>query len=198
MELEKTLLETITKKQNYKASFAEIVNGFEDKLEKFNPIENCFNIEEYFGKGGIVTVREKLINDGIIDKTWLREYLTKSGKKKFDFKGLYVYVYDKTPIYVGISKGVIGRTIQHLKGQSHNTSTLAFNIGLIRYEIQKGEKYIGHRKKFDFNADVTPAKKFLSQQKVAFLPIDNDEEMYLFEIYCAMNLQCWLNKFETH
>lgn len=199
MELEKNLLETITKKQVYKASFAEIVSGFEIKLENFNPVKNCFEIEKYFGgKGGIVTARKKLIDDGIIDKSCLREYQTKAGKVKLDFKGLYVYLHEETPIYVGISKGIIGRTLQHLKGHSHNTSTLAFNIGLIRYEIQNGEKYIGHRKKFDFKVDVTPAKQFLLKQKIAFLPIANDEEMYLFEIYCAMNLQCWLNKFETH
>lgn len=199
MEFEKNLLDTITKKQIYKASFTEIVSNFEKKLKEFNPIENCFEMEKYFGvKGGIVTIRKKLIDDGIINKNWLLEYKTKGGKTKLDFKGLYIYIYDDVPFYVGISKGVIGRTLQHLRGHSHNTSTLAFNIGLLGYEIRNGKKYIGNRKQFDFKSDVTPAKQFLLKQKIAFLPIPSDEEMYLFEIYCAMNLQCCLNKFATH
>lgn len=199
MKLEQTLLKTITQKQVYQESFSNLVKHFEKKLSDFNPVENCFEIDKYFsGKIGQVSVTKRLLEDKIIDKNWLREYTTKQGKIKTDFKGLYVFVHNNTPIYVGISKGVIGRTLQHLKGHSHNTSTLAYNIGLIRYEIQRGEKYIGQRKQFDFKADVAPAKEFLMKQKIAYLPISNDEEMYLFEIYCAMNLQCWLNKFETH
>ncbi|MDP3244250.1 MAG: hypothetical protein Q8M83_01185 [bacterium] len=198
MKLETTLLKTITKKQVYKNSFSDLVATFEKKLLDFNPVAKAFEIEKYFLNSGQVTVTKKLISDNIVSKDWLREYTTKKGKKKIDFKGLYIFMHDKTPIYVGISKGVIGRTLQHVKGHSHNTSTLAYNIGLVRYEIMKGEKYIGGRKEFDFKADVTPAKDFLIKQKIAFLPIDNDEELYLFEIYCAMQLQCWLNKFETH
>lgn len=86
------------------------------------------------------------------------------GETKKDFQGIYVFVHDRTPFYIGISKGVIGRIIQHTKGHSHHTSTLAYNIGLIRYEIEKGHKYIGGRKEFDFKADVAPAKEFLLKQ----------------------------------
>jgi hypothetical protein len=75
---------------------------------------------------------------------------------------------------------------------------LAYNIGLIRHQILNGEEYTGRRKEFDFNNNVTPAKDFLFKQKIAFLPIENSEELYLFEIFCAMKLGCWLNKFETH
>lgn len=198
MKLEKTLLKTITKKKVYKNSFSGLVATFEKKILDFNPVDNAIEIKKYFQYSGQATVTKKLISDNIISKDWLRDYPTKNGKKKNDFRGLYIFIHDKTPIYVGISKGVIGRTLQHVKGHSHNTLTLAYNIGLVRYEILKGEKYIGGRKDFDFKADVTPAKDFLMKQKIAFLPIDNDEELYLFEIYCAMQFQCWLNKFETH
>ena len=199
MQLEEALIKKITGGKIYETSFNHMISGFETKFEKFNPITNCFEIKKYFGeKGGIATARKKLIENGIIKESWLREYSTKAGNVKLDFKGLYVYIYEDTPIYVGISKGVIGRTLQHLKGHSHNTSTLAFNISLIRYEIQNGEPYSGHRKKFDFKTDVTPSKQFLLKQKIAFIPIENDVELYLFEIFCAMKLQCLLNKFETH
>lgn len=128
----------------------------------------------------------------------MRDYKTKKGKVKKDFKGLYVFLNGDIPFYVGISKGVIGRIQQHLKGHSHNQSTLAYNIGLVRYQLMKGETYSGGRKHFDFKADVSPAKEFLLGQSLALLPMESDEEMYLFEIYCAMSLQCYLNKFETH
>lgn len=197
--LETQLLKLIIQKQVYKTSFKDLVASFETKLAQFDPPSRSFELKNYFlGKEGQVGITRHLLADRLIEEKWLRQYETKKGKVKKDFKGLYVFLHGDTPFYVGISKGVIGRIQQHLKGHSHNQSTLAYNIGLLRYEILKGEKYAGGRKHFDFKADVTPAKEFLLKQRLAFLPIENDEEMYLFEIYCAMSLQCWLNKFETH
>ena len=198
MKLEHTLLDTLLKKQDYKKSFFEIVNNFEGKLASFDPINNCIEIEKYFSAGnGLVSIRKKLLADNVFKSEDIYSYKTKDGKSKTDVKGIYVFVYGNEPIYVGISRGIINRTLQHLRGKSHHTSTLAYNIGLIRHQILNGEEYTGRRKEFDFN-NVTPAKDFLIKQKIAFLPIENSEELYLFEIFCAMKLGCWLNKFETH
>lgn len=201
MKLESTLLETLLQKQDYGKSFSSIVNKFEDKLASFDPVNNCIEIEKYFipsAGNGLVAIRKKLLTDNIFKSEDIYTYKTKGEKNKTDVKELYVFVHENEPIYVGISRGLIHRTLQHLRGKSHNTSTLAYNIGLIRHEILQGEKYTGRRKEFDFSSNVTPAKDFLFKQKIAFLPIENSEELYLFEIFCAMRLGCWLNKFETH
>ncbi len=198
-EVEEKLIKIIRQKRKRTKTFSEIINDFENKYIKHDPSKNCFEIEKYFGNGaGHVSATKKLIADKKIMSDWLREYKTKKGKIKKDFKGVYVFLHDDMPIYVGISKGVIGRIFQHLKGHNHNTSTLAYNIGLIRYSIINGEDYSGGRKEFNFKAEVEPIKQFLIKQKLAFIPIENDEELYLFEVFVAMHLQCWLNKFETH
>ena len=199
MKLESTLLETLLQKQDYRKSFATIVDDFEEKLANFDPVNNCVEIEKYFSTGnGLASIRKRLLADNVFKSEDIYTYKTKGGKNKTDVKGLYVFVHGNEPIYVGISRGIIHRTLQHLRGKSHNTSTLAYNIGLIRHQILNGEEYTGRRKEFDFNNNVTPAKDFLFKQKIAFLPIENNEELYLFEIFCAMKLGCWLNKFETH
>lgn len=201
INLEHTLLETLLQKPVYKKSFSDIVNNFEDKLASFDPVNNCVEIEKYFNTSagnGMASILKKLLTDNVFKSEDICTYKTKGGKNKTDVKGLYVFVHGNEPIYVGISRGIIYRTLQHLRGKSHNTSTLAFNIGLIRHQIFQGEEYTGVRKDFDYNNNVTPAKDFLFKQKIAFLPIENSEELYLFEIFCAMKLGCWLNKFETH
>jgi len=191
--------ELICQKRRYDKSFDKIVNCFKEKLTAFDPVENSFEIEEYFGEGkGQVTSTNLLIKNEMIKSDWLREYKTKKGKIKKDFKGLYVFIHNNKPFYVGISKGVIGRIIQHVKGHNHNTSTLAYKIGLIRFELMNGYEYNGERKKLNFESEVEPVKAFLLKQKLSFIPIDNDEELTLFEIYCSMQLQTWLNTFETH
>lgn len=181
----------------YKRTFSDLIAEFEAKFLAFNPIENCFEIEQYFAKGK-ADAKKKLIADGVLNKEWLRNYETRNGKVKNDFQGLYVFLNHETPFYVGISKGVIGRIDQHLKGRSHHTSTLAYNIGIIRHELMTGTKYSGTRRAFDFTTCVEPAKEFLRKRKLAWLPIENAEELYLFEIFCSMKFQCWLNRFETH
>ncbi|MBI3512277.1 MAG: GIY-YIG nuclease family protein [Bacteroidetes bacterium] len=198
-ELETKILTTIKAKRTFQKSFSDLVKDFEIKFANFDPTANCFEIGNYFGaRIGQVAATKKLIADGKIKSEWLREYETKSGKTKNDFIGLYVFLNDNCPFYVGISKGVIGRIFQHTKGHNHNTSTLAYNIGLIRYELLTGQKHLGDRKELNFKTEVEPVKEFLLRQKIALLPIDNHEELYLFEIFCSMKLQTFLNKFETH
>ena len=198
-DIEKRILEIITTKRTYKEPFDKIISGFNDKFSNLNLTTNNIEIVDYFNEGsGLVTARKNLLANDKIQKDWLREYKTEKGKLKIDFKGLYVFLHDNTPFYVGISKGVIGRILQHVKGHNHNSSTLAYNIGLIRYELLNGKKHDGSRDELNFKTEVEPVKKFLSKQKVVWLHIDNDEELYLFEVYCAMRLKTILNKFETH
>ena len=198
-ELEIQILEEIRGRRDFTKSFSDLVNSFETKFNNFDPVSNSFEIGKYFGSGiGQVAATKKLIADGKIKSEWLRNYQTKKGKTKNDFMGLYVFVNDDLPFYVGISKGVIGRIFQHIKGHSHNTSTLAYNIGLIRFKLLTGQQHMGSRKELNFRSEVHPVKEFLLKQKIALLPIDNHEELYLFEIFCSMKLQTVLNKFETH
>ena len=198
-EIEKAILKKIKVKRTIPKTFSELVDSFESKFSNFDYHANCFPINDYFGTGsGQALATSKLIADKRIEQNWLREYQTKEGNTKIDFMGLYFFLNDKTPFYVGISKGVIGRILQHIKGHNHNTSTLAYNIGLLRYELMNGEKHSGIRKELDFKNEVGPVKKFLLNQQIAFLHIDNYEELYLFEIYCSMRLRTILNTFETH
>ncbi len=198
-ELEKVILKVIRQSRKYDKTFEEIICNLDKRFKSLNSKQNTFNVEDYFGLNkGEKTAKKLLVKDGIIKEDWLRTYLTKDGTEKIDFRGLYVFFVDSTPFYVGISKGVIGRILQHLKGKSHYTSTLAFKIGLIVYEFRNGHQYVGKRKQFDFKNFVEPAKTFLMKQKVALFNIDNVEELAIFEIFCSIKLGTWLNDFETH
>ena len=198
-QLEQKIIDKIVEKRTFPFTFHELTDSFEDRFSKFNPIANCFDIAEYFAEGiGQVSATKRLLEDNRIKTEWLREYKTKKGNVKVDFSGLYIFINNNIPFYVGISKGVIGRIFQHTKGHNHNTSTLAYNIGLIRYELLFGEKYLGERKNLNFKTEVEPVKQFLLNQKIAFINIDNPEELALFEIFCSMKLKTALNKFETH
>lgn len=198
-ELEKVILNKICQSRSYSKSFDVIFKNLENKLNEFNPLQNSFELEPFFGeKKREKTAIKLLLEQNKIKKDWIKTYKTKKGKKKEDFKGLYIFYHNSTPFYVGISKGVIGRICQHLKGKTHNNSTLAYKIGLIKYEYENGSPYEGERENFDFISHVEPVKKFLLKQKISILPIDNAEELFLFEVYCSMKLGTWCNDFETH
>jgi predicted GIY-YIG superfamily endonuclease len=190
MKKEQKIIEQVTKPREISKSFWDIVNEFESKFSEFNPIDNCFEIKDYFGKDlGKTSAKNKLIKDNKIKEKWL------DGK---DFMGIYVFIHERSPFYVGISKGIIGRITQHIKGRTHNTSTLAYKIGLIRYKLLNGKEYNGNRKDLNFETEVEPIKGFLLKQKIALYHIENPEELYLFETFCSMKLKTCLNVFETH
>lgn len=191
--MEKEILDLINTKTTFQKTFLELTSDFESKFSIFNPTLNCFSINEYFGIGqSVATSKDKLIKDSKIKTEWLNSSKTENSDKNGDFKGLYIFINENTPFYVGISQNVIKRVYRHISGNNHNTATLAYKIAT---KILPKAKT---RKDFDFKNNGIHFKKFLLKQRIAWLPIENDEELYLFEVYCSMRLQTSLNTFKTH
>lgn len=126
----------------------------------------------------------------------VKAILSKIGRGN-DFSGCYVLVREGTPFYVGISRRVVQRLRQHLTGTSHFHATLAYLMATDR---------TGHKMKRedamrdgDFRRAFDDAQEMLRGCSVAFIEIENPLELYLFEAYCAMELNtCEWNTFRTH
>jgi hypothetical protein len=118
-------------------------------------------------------------------------------RKSTDFSGCYVLVHEEKPFYVGISRTVVQRLRQHVTGNTHFDASLAYRMAT---------KRTGHKmKRSDAMRDATfhtafdEAQALLRDYAVAFIDIDNPLELYLFEVYCAMELDtCEWNTFRTH
>ncbi|MCF7802698.1 MAG: GIY-YIG nuclease family protein [Candidatus Marinimicrobia bacterium] len=132
---------------------------------------------------------------GIGIRTLLKQFGFQS-----DFPGCYVFIEKEDPIYVGISQKLVTRINQHVNGKSHFSASLAYRMTMESYD---GETEQYTRKQLmnmdKFRTLFEQKKKYLSELDVAFIEIDNPVERYLFEIYCAMELDTsrW-NTFETH
>lgn len=122
-----------------------------------------------------------------------------------DFPGCYVFIDGDKPVYVGISRSVVKRIVQHLNFDSHNTANLVYRKASklffelpdrqdqprpTRAALMANAEFLGHFK---------DAQQRLRNMKVAYVQIDNDLELYLFEVYAAMKLDTdiW-NTFRTH
>ena len=118
---------------------------------------------------------------------------------KEDFKGAYIYLHEGRPIYIGISRSCIYRTFQHLRTQSHFTSTLAYRISKEIYNLKNIEsQYTGSRKDFFQKIDAKVVFEFLQNCEIAYLPIENDDVLASFEIHFAVAHNITLNTFRTH
>ncbi|MEX2673445.1 MAG: GIY-YIG nuclease family protein [Phycisphaeraceae bacterium] len=123
--------------------------------------------------------------------------LAKELKRPSDFQGCYVLIEKKTPCYIGISRSVLSRLRQHVRGRSHFDASLAYRMacngddhGMKRAEAMKTEWF---RKEFD------KAQKRIQRMNAVFVEITNDLELHVFEAYAAMELKTaeW-NTFRTH
>jgi GIY-YIG catalytic domain len=117
--------------------------------------------------------------------------------RREDFPGCYVLLHDTKPFYVGISRSVVQRLRQHVTGTSHFDASLAYLMatGKTGHEMKRAEamKDATFRKAFD------EARALLKDCSAAFIEIVNPLELYLFEAYCAMELDtCEWNTFRTH
>ena len=114
-----------------------------------------------------------------------------------DFPGCYVFIDNETPVYVGISRGVMKRLIQHLNYDSHYSASLVYRMATEDYphEMKRDQAM----KDEQFKNVFLSAQERLRQMKVAFVEINNDLELYLFEVFASMRLDTdtW-NTFRTH
>jgi len=118
-----------------------------------------------------------------------------------DFSGCYVLIEAGVPIYVGISRGVVGRLRQHVCGKTHFDASLAFRIAMSKHPDRAIANLTRANAMQDpqFGATFADAQKYLRSLQVATIAIDNPLELYVFEAYCAIELDTnqW-NSFETH
>lgn len=114
-----------------------------------------------------------------------------------DFPGCYVLMEPVRPIYVGISRGVIARLRQQVLGKTHFDASLAYRMASLEvgHSLKRGEAM----NQPEMISAFSRAKSRLVGCNVAFVEIQNDLELYLFEAYCAMELDTsdW-NTFRTH
>jgi len=117
--------------------------------------------------------------------------------REVDFPGCYVFIDAVRPVYVGISRGVVKRLVQHLNSNTHYSASLVYRMA--------SEDYPHEMKRDQAMRDEQFRKVFVAAQErlrtlhVAFIEIGNDLELYLFEVYAAMQLDTdtW-NTFRTH
>ena len=126
-----------------------------------------------------------------------KKSILKSLNKSSDFPGCYVLLEENKPIYVGISRSIVQRLSQHVKGTTHFDASLAYRIAS-QITLHGNQRNVAMTDP-DFKNEFENAKNYLKSLKVAFIQIQNDLEIYLFEAYCAMKLDTarW-NTFKTH
>ena len=117
---------------------------------------------------------------------------------KTDFSGCYVLLDGSTPIYVGISRGVINRLRQHMIGTNHFSASLAYAMTKKGHGVPVGTRNMA-MKDVDFGASFAQTQLYLRGLSIGFVDIENSLELYVFEAYAAMELRTaeW-NTFRTH
>lgn len=124
-------------------------------------------------------------------------FLKKQLGLQSDFSGCYVLIDAGKPIYVGISRTVIGRLRQHVFGKTQSDASLAYRMAAKQspHEVTRSQAMQDITFKSAFDA----AQTYLRSLNCATIAIDNPLELYLFEAFCAMELDTavW-NTFVTH
>ena len=118
-----------------------------------------------------------------------------------DPSGCYVLMDERRPVYVGISRGVIKRLRDHVRGSDHLVATLAYRIAATQYP--HGRTAAQAMRDTEFHMRFQESRNYLTRLSTAFVEIANPVELYLFEPYCAMELDTGIdrggwNTFVTH
>lgn len=169
------------------------------------PIDNCIHSFETLAKEILPKHFESLkisianpinASNFLGYKSATKSTLSKLGKD-IDFPGCYVFIDGERPIYVGISRSVVKRLTQHLNHDSHLSASLVYKMATDSYphEMKRDQAM----KDDQFREVFFHNQMRLREMKVAFVEIQNDLELYLFEVYSSMKFDTdtW-NTFRTH
>ncbi|WPY99843.1 hypothetical protein [Christiangramia sp. OXR-203] len=170
--------------------FDEITENFSPMLAKLTDKSRVISIYENFGKEGVGNATSRKFLKTLIPQL----------KQDEDFKGIYLFWLNDEPFYTGISRGVVKRIHQHIKGSNHFSSSLSYTMGKEFHNEIEGIEHSGTRKELDFDKFSGPFKKILREEcQVSLLPIKGSTELYLFEVYTAVQLKLhYYNRFKTH
>jgi hypothetical protein len=118
-------------------------------------------------------------------------------QRRADFSGCYVLLREKKAFYVGISRTIVQRLRQHVIGNSHFDASLAYFMATDKtgHKMKRAQamRDIAFKKAF------VEARELLRNCTASLIDIENPLELYLFEAYCAMELDtCKWNTFRTH
>lgn len=169
------------------------------------PIDNCiYTFEDLVAsvlpshfKRLEAAIQSPIAAENLVGFKSLTKKLLSRLNRTADFPGCYVFLDGDKPIYVGISRGVIKRLVQHLNFDSHNSAGLLYRMASEDYphEMKRDQAM----KDEQFKAVFFSAQGRLRQMRVAFVEIDNDLELYVFEVFASMNLDTYTwNTFRTH
>ena len=163
-------------------------------INKIDDINVTYNFYDLFEKRG----EEYFIKKDFIDNKFISNSKSKSNLKEYDnLMGLYVFMKEKEPVYIGISKNIISRIKQHFCYKTHNSASLVYLIA--RSEYDKKKYYDGERKHFPFEEYRKTIQKDMRENwKIAIIPESNPYLLYFKEILYAINYQTYWNSFETH
>ncbi|WP_059391831.1 hypothetical protein [Stutzerimonas nitrititolerans] len=169
------------------------------------PIDNCTHTFEELATTVLPKYFERLqkaiesplpASTFVGPKSVTRNLLTTIGRST-DFPGCYVFLTEDRPIYVGISRSVLKRLVQHLNFDSHYSASLVYRMASEDYphEMKRDQAM----KDEQFKTTFFSAQERLRQMSVAFVEVGNDLELYTFEVFAAMRLDTdtW-NTFRTH
>ena len=123
----------------------------------------------------------------LTDKTFLKEM------------GIYVFYENEIPVYIGRTNNIKQRLKNHLtEDRGYAKATFAFLKAAKKFN---GQQKLSRKEKFndpDFKQHFLNALDEISQMKVKFINIDNQEEQHILEIFFAMEYKTEYNTFKNH
>jgi len=171
------------------------VNSIEEDIHNGQlciPFTNLFNL-----KNGKVRPDRTLLEDTYGP---FNSKSTTSRKNNNEYEGLYIFLEERTPVYTGISRGVVLRLRNHGWGNRTNLATLAYLMANTEQDIKSKQ----------FNANSKNIQDYYVQKvrgfNVYIYPyvgenIDGKDEYYsiqLLEVMVALRLKTRWNTFKTH
>ena len=176
--------------------YPEDLNSLMEKARAFKE-EVLQNISSAHTLGELYTTKEDkdslFRNEELFPYFELNSRLVAKAANKNELKGIYVFIENETPVYVGTSRTIFRRLRQHGWGTKQGQCSLACTIA---QDILYGTEFLNEKLHIP-HAELTEAKEKVQDFKVCLMPVDEDYDLYFLEVALAGLLKTKWNNFRT-
>jgi len=138
----------------------------------------------------------------LMKKLEISPLLSRGESKCMPRKGIYVFYEDNKPIYVGRSRNLKSRILNHSRpSSSHFSASFAFLLARQKTDClrTKDNRSRGQLEKDPkFAVVFKEQKERIARMKIKAVEIEDPNTQAIFEIYCSEKLCTPYNDFDTH
>ena len=194
-----SVIDELINQRELEENFEEIIDDLKNSKSLYLESWKKYKVCDLFAWAD-----DKLLNNFDAAKVFkeyeVRTYKNREGNIKKDSSGIYVFWVDSKPAYIGRSHRLMRRIKDHVSCSNRNTSSFGHGISKLIYKHDNPKQRIPKDILKTDKRCRDIVRNYIKSLEVSFYYVSpqQEERLYLLELYLSMRYRTVMNRFKPH